>query len=232
MEKKTKIIIGVSAAVVVGGVILLVLANKKKKKIAACTANGGMWDKATKSCVDPVTNEVINITSDGLVDEDSSGGGVISGGGSSSSRPSTGFTTKSEGDAFRLWVNTKYPLYAKSIFLDKSGDYDNSYIRKAYEKYGTEYRSQTSQPHLLAAQYLGANAKINSNNVVVVFNSGKHKAVFYDNGRFVTSRMGGSGYVSKGNYIDGGKILVITDGANAGKTKKNGSVWTNLRSTL
>lgn len=64
----------------------------------------------------------------------SSGGGA-----SSSSSASTPFKNKAEGDAFRNWVNNKYPAYAKEIDLDRSGSYDNAYIRKAYAKYGAEY---------------------------------------------------------------------------------------------
>lgn len=66
-------------------------------------------------------------------------------GASASSYPSTPFTSSAEGNAFRLWVNNNYPDYAKSIQLDPSGDYDNSYIRKAYQQYGSQYQaSQTA----------------------------------------------------------------------------------------
>ena len=53
---------------------------------------------------------------------------------------STPFKNKTEGDSFRAWVNETYPKYAKSIDLDKSGSYNNAYIRKAYAKYGAEYK--------------------------------------------------------------------------------------------
>lgn len=60
--------------------------------------------------------------------------------GSSSSNDSTSpFKDKIEGDKFRNWVNDKYPSYAKSISLDRSGSYNNEYIKKAYSKYGNEY---------------------------------------------------------------------------------------------
>ena len=231
MEKKTKIIIGVSALVVVGGIILLGVSNKKKKKIASCTAKGGAWDKATKSCVDPATNEIIDISSETNYSSDASGGGITSGGGGSS-RPSTGFTSKSEGDAFRVWVNATYPLYAKSIFLDKSGDYDNSYIRKAYEKYGSEYKSASSSPHLLVAKYLGNRASRQGNRTTVKFNYDKNIATFYSNGTFSIATSGQSGLLAKGNYLNGGKILIIKEGAKAGKTFKDVKVWKNLFKTI
>jgi hypothetical protein len=50
-------------------------------------------------------------------------------------------TNKEEGNAFRNWVNDKYPDYAKSISLDRSGGYDNSYVKKAWAKHGAEYES-------------------------------------------------------------------------------------------
>ncbi len=53
--------------------------------------------------------------------------------------PKTPFINAAEGNAFRGWVNDKDAAYAKSISLDRTGAYDNSYIRKAYSKYGIEY---------------------------------------------------------------------------------------------
>tara|TARA_R100001463_G_scaffold23551_2_gene56407 strand:- start:19560 stop:20219 length:660 start_codon:yes stop_codon:yes gene_type:complete len=53
--------------------------------------------------------------------------------------PRSPFSNKFEGDAFRLWVNAYYPEYAKSINLDKSGSYKNSFILKAYAKLGEKY---------------------------------------------------------------------------------------------
>lgn len=53
--------------------------------------------------------------------------------------PSTPFTNATEGNAFRAWVNKKYPNYAKQIDLSLSGDFNNSFIKKAYAQYGVEY---------------------------------------------------------------------------------------------
>ena len=49
------------------------------------------------------------------------------------------FTNKEEGNAFRAWINETYPDYAKEIDLDKKGGYNNSYIKKAWDKYGETY---------------------------------------------------------------------------------------------
>ena len=55
------------------------------------------------------------------------------------SYPETPFTKKAEGDKFRNWINDTYPKYAKQIDLDRSGDFNNSFMRKAYAQYGAEY---------------------------------------------------------------------------------------------
>ncbi len=58
--------------------------------------------------------------------------------------PPTPFTNTTEGNAFRGWVNDNYPAYAREIDLDRTGQYDNSYIRKAYVKYGAVYQQSLS----------------------------------------------------------------------------------------
>jgi hypothetical protein len=57
------------------------------------------------------------------------------------------FKTRAEGDLFRVWVNTYYPDYAKSIDLSKSGPL-NSFLEKAWISKGAEYLkgSTTTQP--------------------------------------------------------------------------------------
>jgi hypothetical protein len=62
----------------------------------------------------------------------------------SSALPPTPFTNTTEGNAFRAWVNDNYPAYAQEIDLDRTGQYDNSYIRKAYVKYGAVYQQALS----------------------------------------------------------------------------------------
>lgn len=49
------------------------------------------------------------------------------------------FTNTTDGNRFRAWVNDNYQAYAKSIQLDRTGSYNNSYIKKAFAKYGQEY---------------------------------------------------------------------------------------------
>ena len=66
-------------------------------------------------------------------------GQVAATGGYRESYETGGIKNKEEGDAFRQWINETYPEYAKNIDLDKEGAYDNSYIKKAWEKYGGDY---------------------------------------------------------------------------------------------
>ena len=56
--------------------------------------------------------------------------------------PHVPFKNKIQGDNFRDWVNTNYEKYAKSIDLDRSGSFFNSYITKAFKKYGKKYSSK------------------------------------------------------------------------------------------
>jgi hypothetical protein len=53
---------------------------------------------------------------------------------------STPFKNQQEGDKFRNWVNDTYPDWAKQNQLDRSGKFNNTYIQKAYQKFGGEYK--------------------------------------------------------------------------------------------
>jgi len=63
-----------------------------------------------------------------------SGGGTTGGGTSTATcpYPNTPFENRSQGNDFRKWVNDNYSSVAKEIDLDRTGDYNNCYIRKAY----------------------------------------------------------------------------------------------------
>lgn len=56
----------------------------------------------------------------------------------------TPFTSRTDGNAFRQWVNDNHSDYAKKIKLDPTGEYDNSYIRKAWKEYGDEYQKDVA----------------------------------------------------------------------------------------
>ncbi len=88
-----------------------------------------------------------NLDKDGnLLDpsKDKDGVPVSSGGTSSYNAPPTTssipFTNTTEGNAFRLWVNNTHAPWALANNLDKTGSYNNAYIKKAWDKYGAEYK--------------------------------------------------------------------------------------------
>ena len=60
--------------------------------------------------------------------------------GNENSNIKTPFKNKAQGDTFRHWVNRYFPSYAKEIDLSLTGDIDNSFMRKAWGKYGESYK--------------------------------------------------------------------------------------------
>jgi hypothetical protein len=75
------------------------------------------------------------------------------------------FRNKTEGDAFRKWVNDTYPKYAKDIDLSETGSYNNSYIQKAWKEYGVEYAMK-----LMASYVVGYNLRGYTTEVNALFN--------------------------------------------------------------
>jgi hypothetical protein len=118
--KKNLIWIGIASALLIGGGAFWYFNNKReeerKKKEAELEAERlKLEEEAKKGTVsNPRTT-------------------------SSSVNPNTPFTSKAEGDKFRAWVNKNYPSYAKQIDLSLSGDFNNSFIKKAFAEYGQEY---------------------------------------------------------------------------------------------
>ncbi len=55
--------------------------------------------------------------------------------------PQIPFKNKTEGDLFRAWVNNIHPAVAKEIDLDRSGSYNNAYIKKAWRRLHKEYKN-------------------------------------------------------------------------------------------
>ena len=92
---------------------------------------------------DSDNNEKDN-TGDDKGDNDNGNSGTGNSGNNGGSTSNYPFSNTTQGNAFRSWVNTKYPAYAKSIQLDPTGSYNNSFIAKAYAKYGSEYSASSS----------------------------------------------------------------------------------------
>ena len=115
--KKNLIWIGIASALLIGGGAFWYFNNKKeeerKKKEAELEAERlKLEEEAKKANVSQPRKAVYN---------------------------DTPFTSKSEGDKFRAWVNKNYSSYAKQIDLSLSGDFNNSFIKKAFADYGQEY---------------------------------------------------------------------------------------------
>lgn len=157
-----------------------------------------------------------------------------SGSSSSSSLPSTPFKNKAEGDAFRNWIVNTYPIYATSIVLDRTGAYDNNYIRKAYVKYGADY-SKVSMLTGVKFQLSGwQEVSLKGDYVSAEFNSGDYRVKFYNNGRYAIWKKAGWSWdlIQKGSFSSNGNRLIVTDGLNSGKTFENTATRTNILNAI
>lgn len=123
--KKNLIWIGIASALLIGGGAFWYFNNKReeerKKKEAELEAERLRLEEEAKKGVVSQPRQT-----------------------SSSVNPNTPFTSKAEGDKFRAWVNKNYASYAKQIDLSLSGDFNNSFIKKAFTDYGQEYLKATS----------------------------------------------------------------------------------------
>lgn len=148
-------------------------------------------------------------------------------GGNENSNEKTPFTNKAQGNIFREWVNKFYPSYASSIDLSVSGDFDNSFMRKAWGKYGEVYKKGSPNflkvkgsaiPENLLKAYNTRKDKgllgSNSNGAVYLrtISLGKIEnkdvfAYFYSSGN-VNFTQGGNNLTS-GKWWDGMKQIVV-----------------------
>ena len=71
----------------------------------------------------------------------------------STSLGKTPFRNKAEGDKFRAWINDNHSAYATTIDLDRSGGYDNAFIRKAWAQYGVDYQDSTNTNVVVNLKY-------------------------------------------------------------------------------
>ena len=98
------------------------------------------WIKATGESERAIRNRVFN-DSDVNINPDEKPSVV-----DNETKKEIPFKGREEGDKFRSWVNDNYPNYAKSIDLDRSGSFNNNYIKKAWNKYGEEYQKKVLNP--------------------------------------------------------------------------------------
>ena len=130
--------------------------------------------------------------------------------------------------------NFTYTICRKSEFDDFIPDSDE----KQKEK---EQRVESSQPKAITGddkldiviKRIG-NAKVQKDTsgnrtVIVYYNENKNYIVFYNNGRFAIFDNPSQGWISKGSFDDGGRKLVVTDGAKTGKTFESDNFWETLK---
>ena len=55
------------------------------------------------------------------------------------------FKNKTEGNLFRAWVNDNHKSWARANDLSRSGRHDNSYIKKAWKRWGQDYQMAMAQ---------------------------------------------------------------------------------------
>lgn len=161
------------------------------------------------------------------------------GGGNENSNDKTPFKNKVQGDIFRQWVNRFYPSYAQQIDLDVSGAEDNTFMRKAWGKYGETYKKWnpkfdkakgTAIPKSLLDAYAKRKDKgaLGNNSEGAIYlqtislgtiDSEKVVAYFYGNGK-VSFRKGGK-RVRFDKWWDNGKNI------NADKKNYSGTDYYN-----
>ena len=95
-------------------------------------------------------------------------------GGNENSNEKTPFTNKAQGNLFREWVIKFYPSYATSNDLSASGEFDNSFMRKAWGKYGETYKK--GSPNFLKVKGNGI-----PENLLKAYNGRKDKGVLGSN---------------------------------------------------
>jgi len=144
---------------------------------------------------------------------------------SDSSLEPTPFKNQGQGDYFRLWVNRYYPTNAKKIDLSKTGAIDNSFIRKAWAKFGLLYKSQVVNWNKIKNKIPSAfaekfdkkdsyNFRIMSDGKIAlipkrVLNKKGNKLVFYSDGTWQLQEENGT-FRAKGKWWDGGKQANFT----------------------
>ena len=232
MKKGLKITLGIVGAIVVSILAYLMFIKKDSKLyVLKGGSGGGLLDPTTipELAGTPGAEIVPNISP-----PPPSGGTVGSFfGGASSGNP---FTDNAQVQAFQQWVIDvkKDPSILGSAGAD--GIWGNN-TSKAYTKYGEDYANQNN-PQTEVVENLnsgGIGYTMASDGAVrVVFTNGDYKYVgrFYKNGRVVFYVSGKSVHISKGNYSNGGKKIVIFEGRHKDSTFTNSSLLTNLRSAI
>ena len=152
-KNKTLMYVGIGLGVlVVGGVAYSLIKGRKDQQQyggGGNTYDGGAGTGSGTGVGEKTTGgQILNtIVTSGILDNLFGGGNKkddTDGSGASNNTianvpDSVPFANRQEGNEFREWVNDNYPDYAEQIDLDREGSHTNTYITRAYEKYGAEY---------------------------------------------------------------------------------------------
>ena len=131
MKKGLKIGLSVLTIGLTGTLVYMMIKKRNKKKLLS-EAGGNLTPQDKQQVISNPVNATDNPPTTTQIDA------VVSTG-------NTPFKNRTEGNAFRAWINDTYPDYATEIDLDRTGSYNNSYIKTAWAKYGTQY-TQTAAP--------------------------------------------------------------------------------------
>lgn len=127
-----------------------------------------------------------------------------------------------------------YTVCRKSEFDDYVPQTEKEKTKTNTTQNNGQPKKQTGEEKLdVIIKRLGSTAIVGKNEdgskfVDVYYNSKKNIITFYNNGRFATFDASGGGFISKGSYDDGGRVLIVSDGYKKGETIKTGNFWDSL----
>lgn len=153
------------------------------------------------------------------------------------------FKNTSEGNRFRQWVNDTYPKYAESIDLSREGSYTNSYIQKAWLKYGKEYSAQNlkvpqnekpiisimpgiNQKYLQQIDWKKLSTNNSTNNVCV--SDTAECAQFLNNWDDRISSVGNAWIAYRNDSVMGPTVYSAFKGLNPSTVKNVITLWQNI----
>lgn len=221
--------------------------SKNKKLKEECSKNGGVWDDVSKTCaITPKVEEKPSVVPTPPIGLEFAATGL----------------SKEDGNAFRKWVNEKYPEYAKKIDLSLTGNPDNLFIRKAFAQYGTEWKSsKTGSTTILptnADLFTKLAAALNTPIYIVsdgrrrtdkkftikdvgtfdLMNKGTWKIEFYEQSSSEPSKQsfriidGLGAEFNMGYWSNNGKTLVVKSGKNKGTSSTTDSLSKSIKAIV
>jgi hypothetical protein len=233
MKKGVKITIGIGTTILIG-ILVWLMFFKKDSKLYVLKGKGSGLDPLQPGEQNSASAQPGNEVSSPGASSGGSGGFFT---GSSNVNP---FTSKEEITAFQRYVLD----VIKDVNILGSYGADGvwgSRTANAYQKYGEQYHAYQNPQASVKANLESAGITyqmVDTNtqypNIRVVFMRGSYKYVarFYNNGRVVFYIHGKSNFLSKGNYSNGGKKIVITEGRREGSTFSNSDLLKNMQNAI